>query len=64
MLGEALVEPQKARVVLLGVVEGAKGAVADALDVPGVEELVRGQLGEALVALFVFEGQSSDVQGT
>ena len=36
----------------------------DALDVPGVEEFVRRELGETLVALFVLEGEAGDVEGT
>jgi hypothetical protein len=56
------VEPQEPGVVFPGVFEGPERAVVDALDVPGVKELVRGQLGEALVPLLVLESVAGDVE--
>ena len=52
--GEALEEPQKLRVVLLGVVVGGQLGRAQALDVPGVEVLVADQAQERGVALGLF----------
>ena len=49
--GQPLVEPEQFRGVLATVVEGTEHRVVEALHVPGVEELVRHQLVERVVAL-------------
>ena len=40
--GHALAKPQRARVIFLGVVDGLERLRADALDIPQVKELMRG----------------------
>ena len=62
VFGEALVKPKQAGVVLARVVERPENLVANALDVPGVEELMRAKLVEALVGLLILEGHAGDVE--
>ena len=61
--GHAFAEPQRARVIFFGVVHGLERLRADALDVPQMEEFVRGDAGERVQRLLHHVGIEFDGGG-